>query len=369
MKVGITGQPGFVGSHLFNYLGLVEDIRRMEFRDEYFQDNSQLDAFTSGCDVIVHLAAMNRHPDPEMIYQTNIRLVQLLIDSFHRNGATPHVIFSSSTQEDLGNPYGRSKKEGRDLLADWAASSGGKFTGLIIPNVFGPFCNPNYNSFVATFAHKMTRNEQPEIHVDAPIDLIYVQDLVKQICHLITGKIFRDEYRLPHLATSKPSEILEKFRNYQELYLRNGIVPELGTWYETCLFNTFRSYIPEEYFPRIFTLHTDDRGSFVETVKAMGPGQSSFSVTRPGVTRGNHFHLRKIERFAVIRGEAVIRLRRIGRQQILEYRLSGEKPGYVDIPVWYAHNITNTGNTELLTLFWINEFFDPLDPDTFFEKV
>ena len=369
LKVGITGQSGFIGTHLSNYLGLQKDINRIEFKDEFFDHQPALDKFVRSCDVIVHLAAMNRHSDPQVIYDINIKLVQQLIDSLKRTKSKPHIIMASSTQENINNPYGRSKKEGRKLLINWANSSNGNFTGLVIPNVFGPFGKPFYNSVVSTFAYQITHKEKPVIEIDSELKLIYIQDLVKIIYKIIMNKEYRDEYLIDYNEKAKVTGILEKFKNFQNIYTKNGIFPKLDDYFELCLFNTFRSYLPVDYFPQNLTLHTDDRGSFVETVKAMGQGQFSFSTTKSGITRGNHFHLRKVERFAVIKGKALIQLRLIGTDDVINYKLSGEKPGYVDIPVWYSHNITNIGKDELVTLFWINEFYDPKDPDTFFEEV
>jgi UDP-2-acetamido-2,6-beta-L-arabino-hexul-4-ose reductase len=369
MKIGITGQSGFIGTHLYNYLGLQEDIHRIEFKDEFFEHQPALDKFVRSCDVIVHLAAMNRHGDPQVIYDTNIKLVQQLIDSLKLTKSNPHIIMSSSTQEERDNPYGRSKKEGRKLLIKWAKNSGSKFAGLIIPNVFGPFGKPFYNSVVSTFAYQITHGDKPEVQIDAEMKLIYINDLVNKIYQVIIDKEYEFEYFVKHTATSKVTEILTTLLEYKESYVDKGIFPKSDDYFGLSLFNTFRSYLPVNYFPRNLILNTDDRGSFVETVKAMGQGQFSFSTTKPGITRGNHFHLRKVERFAVIKGEAQIQLRRIGTEEVISYKLSGDKPGYVDIPVWYTHNITNIGNEELVTLFWINEFFNPDDPDTYYEKV
>ena len=182
LKIGITGQAGFVGTHLYNTLGLFpEEFERIDFQKEYFEDPNQLNEFVAQCDVIVHLAAMNRHNDPQVIYDTNIGLVEKLIQSLDQTKSKAHVLFSSSSQEERDNLYGKSKKEGRELMIDWAEKAGGKFTGMIIPNVFGPFGHPNYNSVVATFCHKLAHNETPTIEVDGELKLIYVGELVEAI--------------------------------------------------------------------------------------------------------------------------------------------------------------------------------------------
>ncbi len=370
-KVGITGQAGFVGTHLYNYLGLKNDITRVIFEDSYFDDELKLNDFVRQCDVIVHLAAMNRHNDSEVIYNTNIQLVNKLIKACEDKDSKPHILFSSSSQEEKDNPYGKSKKEGRQLLEDWARRNDAAFTGLIIPNVFGPFGNPYYNSVVATFCHQLTHNEKPEIQVDGELKLIYVGELVEIIFKLINNpKAEVTTHKVRHSSTNKVSEILDLLESYKDEYMEKGIVPDLDNTFRRNLFNTFICYIDiENHFPFNLKLNTDDRGSFVEIVKLKTGGQVSFSTTKPGITRGNHFHTRKAERFAVIKGRARIQLRKIGTDKILSFELDGDQPSFVDMPIWYTHNITNIGDEDLYTIFWINEFYDQNDPDTYFENV
>ncbi len=370
IKIGITGQNGFVGTHLTNYFSInKEEYKLVNFEKDFFSDEDKLDQFVTGCDVIIHLAALNRHNDPEVIYETNTGLVEKLIASFTRTNSKPHVLFSSSSQEERDNLYGKSKKDGRELFVKWAEENDAVFTGMIIPNVFGPFGNPYYNSFIATFSHQLTHGEQPKIDNDAEIKLIYINQLVREFEKAINEKINDGGYWVSHQYVITVSSVLEKLESYKRDYFDNQMFPEFKDSIDLDLFNTFRSYIDPNYFPQKLKLNTDDRGSFVETVKSLGQGQFSFSTTVPGITRGNHFHTRKVERFAVIKGKALIELRRTGSDEVLSYELDGEQPSYVDMPVWYTHNIKNTGSEELLTLFWINEFFDPEDPDTFYETV
>jgi UDP-2-acetamido-2,6-beta-L-arabino-hexul-4-ose reductase len=369
--IGITGQAGFIGTHLCNFFELKKDeVVRIPFEDNYFSDNSKLEEFVRQCDVIIHLAALNRHNDPQTIYDTNILLVKKLLKALDTTGSKPHIFFSSSTQEERDNMFGKSKREGREFLAGWAKENNTAFTGLVIPNVFGPFGNPYYNSVVATFSHQLTHNEEPKIEVDAQLKLIYVGELVKIIYDLIKNKTNDIEFRVPHTKEIKVTEILSLLKDLKFNYYEKGVFPDLNDTFERNLFNTFVSYINiENYFPVKLKLSTDERGTFVETIKLNSGGQVSFSTTKPGITRGNHFHTRKAERFAVIKGKARIQLRRIGTDKVFNYDLDGNEPSYVDMPIWYTHNITNVGNDELYTIFWINEFFDPNDPDTFFEKV
>jgi UDP-2-acetamido-2,6-beta-L-arabino-hexul-4-ose reductase len=376
LRVGITGQAGFVGSHLFNTLGLEpQKYVCVPFDDSYFENDKLLRQFVRQCDVIIHLAAVNRNPDIEELYRTNIRLGRDLIAAMEGENITPHVLFSSSTQEERDNEYGRSKRECRLLFENWARRNSASFTGMIIPNVFGPFARPNYNSFVATFCHRLTHGETPEIIQDSEVDLIYVGSLVRFIIGKINEVAGSAQPALEKILLvpdfrGKVTEILEKLKEYKSVYFEAGNIPFMKDRSEVNLFNTFRSYIEHDrHFPIQLKKHEDVRGIFVETLKLGVGGQVSFSTTKPGITRGNHFHTRKIERFTVIHGRARIQLRKIGSDKIFDFYLDGNVPSYVDMPIWHVHNITNTGDTELYTQFWINEWYDPADGDTYAQKV
>lgn len=375
-KIGITGQAGFVGNHLYTTLSLDESIQLIEFKRHFFDNEKLLQDFVSQCDTIVHLAAMNRHKDPSVIYDTNLSLVSKLIQACLTKKVTPHIIFSSSSQETKDNLYGQSKKEGKAKFKEWSTSSGATFTSLTIPNVFGPFGKPNYNSVVATFCHKVANDEECTVINDSDIGLIYINELVEHIIKVITGKtkgekIGKDSYELnisPNHSVTV-SKLLQLLKKYRQDYMNAGIFPNLENPFERALFNTFRCYVPTSHYPVKYTKHTDPRGAFVEIARTQTSGQFSFSTTVPGITRGNHFHTRKAERFAVIKGKALIQLRRIGSDDVIDYYLDGEEPAYVDMPIWYTHNIKNIGDEELITLFWINEPYNQDDPDTYFVNV
>lgn len=370
-RVGVTGQQGFIGQALFNSFGLFpNEFERVPFYRDFFEDQAKLEKFVSQCDVIVHLAAKNRHHDPKVIYETNISLVQKLINALEKSKSKAHVLFSSSSQEERDNLYGKSKKEGRELLSSWANKSEALFTGMIIPNVFGPFGNPYYNSFITTFSHQLTHGEQPKIDVDGQVKLIYVHELIDVFLQEIRSKTGKPLFNIPHSSEHKVSEILEILERYKVQYFENGIIPELNSPFEVNLFNTFRTYIDHKnHFPVKYVKNIDPRGSFVEIIRLNVGGQVSFSTTEPGITRGNHYHIRKIERFSVIRGKALIQLRKIGTSEVMDFYLDGNEPSYVDMPIWHTHNIKNIGKDELYTNFWINEFYDANDPDTYFEEV
>jgi len=367
LRVGITGQNGFIGYHAVQQLRLFpEKYEIIPFEKEYFNDPAGLQQFVKSCDAIIHLAAMNRGDEKE-VYATNISLVKKLIEAMEASGAAPHILFSSSTQETRGNLYGNSKKEGAELFAAWAEKNLAVFSHFVIPNVFGPFSRPYYNTVVATFCHQLTHNETPRVDVDALMSLIYVGDLAKEfIAHLHdeTSAVISPQ----PVAEINVSGLLAKLEEFKTWYYENGMIPSLSTRFDVNLFNTFRSFA-NDIIPIYPELHSDPRGTFVEVMKEMTGGQTSFSTTVPGITRGNHYHLRKIERFCVVKGKALIRTRRVGTDIVNEYEVSGDKPACIDMPIYYTHNITNIGDEELLTIFWINELFDPNDPDTYFEAV
>lgn len=370
-RIGITGQNGFIGLHLYNSLGLFnQKYERIPFDKSFFEKENLLDEFVSKCDVIVHLAGMNRHSDPDVIFRTNVDLAEKLKAALIRTKSKSQLIFSSSSQEEKDNPYGRSKKIARNILQQWAEHNGGLFVGMIIPNVFGPFGKPYYNSVVATFCHQLTNHELPSIKEDAEVKLIYVTELTTQILNLIDENQNLEEFHVSPTAVRKVSEILSMLEAYKEKYLLNCTIPSFPTKFELNLFNTFRSFINHsQFFPVKYKQHTDERGAFTELIRLDSGGQISFSTTVQDITRGNHFHTRKIERFSVIKGKALIQLRKIGTSEILEFELEGTNPAYVDMPIWFTHNITNIGKEELYTVFWINEAYDVADPDTYFEKV
>jgi UDP-2-acetamido-2,6-beta-L-arabino-hexul-4-ose reductase len=370
IKVGVTGSNGFLGWHLCRTLELdINKFELIEFKRDWFNVNFDLDSFVSKCDIVVHLAGLNRHSDEISIYNTNVGLAERLIESFKRTNFKGQVVFSSSIQEDRNNIFGNSKKAARELFAKWADQFNGNFHGVIIPNVFGAFGIPFYNSVISTFCHQLVNGKTPSIEIDASLNLIYINDLVKKIIDLFDNKT-NNYYRIEHTDTYKVSEILELLIIFKNKYFENGQIPIFNNQFELNLFNSFRSYFNmSNHFPIKYKNNIDERGNFVEIIRLETGGQVSFSTTKKEITRGNHFHTRKIERFSVIKGNALIQLRKIGSNEVFNYYLSGDEPAYVDMPIWFTHNIKNIGEEELYTMFWINEFYDANDPDTYFENV
>ena len=371
-KIGITGQNGFIGNHLKNTLKyLYECFEIIDFERDNFDDQKKMLAFVRDIDVIVHLAGVNRHEDEQIIYDTNVLLAEKIIMACKLSNSRPHIIFSSSTQVDENNKYGKSKKDSHELFSKWSKKTKSKYTCIIVPNVYGPFCKPNYNSVIATFCNQLANNKQPEIHNDSKLNLIYIGELVDVIINKIFNKkTINESISVSFTKKIKVSELLEKLIYFKNNYFETGTIPNLNSTFDKNLFNTFLSYVKhEDFFPFKLIQHTDDRGRFVETIKLNSGGQVSFSTTKPKITRGNHFHTRKAERFAVIKGKARLEIRKIGSNKILSFVLDGESPSFVDMPIWYTHNITNIGESELITIFWINEAFNPNDSDTYFENV
>ena len=370
MKIGITGQNGFIGWHLFNTIKYKHtELQLVPFSRVNFYDSELLSNFLKKCDVLIHLGGLNRAKDKQDIYNTNIDLTYKLCNAIEVSGFKGKIIFASSIQESKDSAFGRSKKESRKILIKHSEKYLYKFIGLIIPNIFGPFGRSNYNSFIATFCNKIINKETPIISEDNNIELLYVDDIIK---------VFIDQIKSTDSITKtvtasnkiKVSEVLKKLDHFNKTYVEAGNMPDLSDSFELNLFNTFRSYIDyESIYPKAHLQSLDLRGSFSEIIRSGSKGQFSFSTTKPNITRGNHFHTRKIERFSVIQGKAKIELRQVGSSKKTNFVLDGEIPSYVDIPIWHTHNIKNIGENELIALFWINEAYNPKDADTYSEIV
>jgi len=324
-----------------------------------------LKKFVASCDVIVHLAGMNRGDDAE-VAATNIAITEALLAACDATGARPHIIFSSSTHIYRDTAYGRSKKRCAELLRVWADKNNATFTNLILPNIYGESGRPFYNSAVSTFCFQLANGQKPEIIKDIEVELLHARHVAIEIYSVIkkpvNGELSFKGYKI------LISQLLAKLKGMAELYSAN-IIPDLRQEYNLDLFNTYRSYLFPAKVPVALELKSDARGYLFEAAKSGNGGQTFISSTEPGITRGNHYHTRKVERFLVIKGKACIRVRKLFSSETHEFQVDGEKPQYVDMPALHTHNITNTGDSTLLTLFWTNEIFDPADPDTYQETV
>ena len=365
INIGITGIDGLIGWHLRSFLYGQKEIRLYGADKPEFASKDLLAGFAAPCDVIVHLAGMNRGDESE-VARTNIFLTEELIRACKTSGARPHIIFASSTHIYRNTPYGNSKKACAELLKAWAAQSGGKFTNLILPNVFGESGKPFYNSAVSTFCFQLANGQEPRIIDDNEIEILHAQRVAREIFAVIR------ESREGDLAIGGTrltvGKLLSRLRNIADLYSRQ-IIPDIRIPDELDLFNTYRSYLFPQKYPVAIAARKDARGTLFEAVKGLNGGQTFISTTEPGVTRGNHYHTLKVERFLVVKGKAIIRIRKLFSEETREFAVDGTAPGYIDIPALHTHNITNTGEGELLTLFWANEMLDPDNPDTYQETV
>ncbi|MDC1010452.1 NAD-dependent epimerase/dehydratase family protein [Flavobacteriaceae bacterium] len=371
MNIGITGQNGFIGYHLSQTIKYkLNNHDLIPFKRSFFDDANALNKFVKSCDVIIHLAGINRAENDKVVYNSNININKRLNESLLNSEFSGHLIFASSFQEENNSGYGESKKESRIFLEETINKLGGNFTGILIPNVFGPFCKPNYNSFIATFCDIILKDNKPEIIDNNDVKLIYIDDLINEIIQIvINGKALIKKY-IESKIEIKVTEVIDILEIFKDLYIYKNSIPSLDSNFKLQLFNTFRSYINlNDNYPKMLKENSDPRGTFTELIRSEIGGQYSFSITSPGKTRGNHFHTRKIERFIVLDGEAKISLRKIGSDKVYSFILNGNKPSYVDMPVWFTHNITNIGNTPLITSFWINEPYNGDDADTYFENV
>jgi UDP-2-acetamido-2,6-beta-L-arabino-hexul-4-ose reductase len=365
IRIGITGSSGFIGWHLQCSLHNDETIDIIEANEDTFANSSSLDDFVSKCDVIVHLAGMNRGDDAEL-FNTNVSLCKRLIEACDTVGQNPHIIFASSTHECRDTAYGRSKRISSEMFMQWERESGGRFTNLVLPNAFGEHGKPFYNSVVATFCYQLAEGDKPEIIEDQVIELIYIQDVTRTILEIANSGLV-GEIKPPGTSL-RVSSLLGKLKEFSNLY-GQGIVPSFEDDFDVGLFNTYRSFLFPNNYPVFLELHQDKRGNLFEAVKTLHGGQCFVSTTHPDVTRGNHYHTRKFERFLVAKGDAIIRLRRLLFKDILEFRVSGDNPCFIDIPVLHTHNITNVGDDDLMTIFWARELFDPTQSDTYLENV
>jgi len=370
LKIAITGSEGFIGSHLSNTIKYKhKDIELISFRKSFFNKTSSLDKVINEIDVLVHLAGINRHDDQEYLYNQNIDLSKRIIESIKRTNFSGKLIFASSTQEKLDTAYGKAKKKSREMFNKEAKNIGFVFSGLIIPNVFGPFCKPNYNSFISTFCNNIIINKKNIIKENNKIPLVYINNVIAIIINNIYNKSPLKQVLKEDVLISV-SDVKRLIEYYYSIYFKKGIIPNFKSKFQLNLFNTFNSFIViDKHYPKELDQKSDIRGIFSEVIKSNMLGQYSYSITNPGEVRGNHFHTRKIERFTVISGNALIELRKIGTTKKISFKIKGDRSSYVDMPIWYTHNIKNIGKTPLITLFWINEFYDENDSDTFFEKV
>ena len=367
-RIAISGPDGFIAWHTRCALrartggGDVIGLTEAEF-----DDPQRMDAALAQADAVIHLAGVNRASDEQTIARVNPWLAETLVAGLERAGRPIPVVYGNSIHSDGDTVFGVAKRRAAEVLNAWGQRSGAPVTDVVLPNIFGENGVPFYNSVVATFCHLLARGETPQIEVDRELPLLHAQRAAAVLidaCNASEGGQIRPAGTL--ISVSGLLELLEPMRDAY----REAVLPDLSDAFIRDLFNTYRWYTFPERWPVYPQLRADERGGLVEAVKAPGgQAQVFFSTTNPGYTRGQHFHLHKVERFVVLRGQAVIRLRKLFTDEVVEFAVSGEKPAIVDMPTMWVHSITNTGDDELLTLFYADEVLDPAHPDTYPEEV
>lgn len=366
MNILITGARGFMGKNLRSALtGRCGDAHRLMLLDMPHTEEELL-AAAAEADFVFHLAGVNRPTDPADFQKGNADFTRQLLTLLKERGKRPPVLLSSSIQAALENPYGQSKLSAEQAVADYGRETGSAVYLYRLPNVFGKWSRPNYNSAVATFCHNVARGLP--ITVNDPsvtLRLVYIDDVVEEFLRAMEGQPHREgewctvqpvhEVNLGHMA-----ELIQSFPA-----LRDSLTaPDQSDPLVKKLYATYLSFLPPEDFSRPTVTHADQRGSFTELLHMGSRGQVSLNISKPHITKGDHWHQTKHEKFIVLQGEGVIRFRKVGDSTVIAYKVSGENLTVVDIPTGYTHSIENTGDTDMLTLMWANEVFDPAHPDT-----
>lgn len=382
MKILVTGANGFLGKNLVSTLKNIKEskdrTRNIDIEDIYTYDIDNtvedLKEYTKNCDFVFHLAGVNRPKNTEDFYRGNTDFTELLCASLETHNSKCPILISSSIQAKKSNDYGKSKKEGEQILIRHAMNNDSKVYIYRLANLFGKWCRPNYNSVVATWCYNIAHDLDIQINnPNAKIELCYIDDVIDEFLNALEGHptISIGEYNKVHptyeIALEELSKIIYSFRDSRE----SLFLPDLKeNSLEKKLYSTYLSYLPENKFNYPLQMNVDERGSFTEFLKTEDFGQVSINVSKPGITKGQHWHHSKNEKFLVVSGNGLIQFRNINDDKIIEYYVSGEKLEVVDIPTGYTHNIINLSKTEdLVTVMWANEIFDPDHPDTYFEKV
>jgi UDP-2-acetamido-2,6-beta-L-arabino-hexul-4-ose reductase len=368
MKVLITGADGFIGKNLIAHLRERDDVEILCFTRG--DDASLLPALMLEVDFVFHLAGVNRPQDPQEFQSGNTDLTQALCDAIKANGKQLPVVYTSSSQAEQDNPYGKSKRGAEEALLELTSTCGTAVHLFRLPNVFGKWARPNYNSAVATFCHNITRDLPIQINdPQARINLVYIDDVVSHFIAVMDGKLAGEPFvsveQQYSIAIGELAEQLYTFRDSR----KSMITEQVGTGLVRALYSTYLSYLPPERFTYEVPKYGDSRGVFVEMLKTKDSGQFSFFTAHPGITRGGHYHHSKTEKFLVIKGRACFRFRQIMTGEFYELFTTGETPQIVETVPGWTHDITNIGDEEMIVMLWANEIFDREHPDTFTRAV
>lgn len=369
MKILVTGSNGFVGKNLVSEL----QNRNLGTLFLFDQENtlSELEGFCRECDFVFHLAGVNRPDDVAEFMKGNYELTAVLTDYLQKYNNKCPVMMSSSSQAFLDNPYGESKRAGENTLFEHGKINDSKTLIYRFPNIFGKWCRPNYNSAIATFCHNIAHGLDVKVNdPNVELKLVYIDDVVKNLIDALNGTETRNENfcEVDPEFTVRLGDIVEAISSFKNN--RNDLqVPNMSNAFIKRLYSTYLSYLPIDAFSYLLKMNSDDRGSFTEFIRTEDRGQVSINISKPGITKGNHWHHTKNEKFLVVCGKGVIRFRKIDSDQIIEYFVDGSKLEAVDIPVGYTHNIENLGDSDMVTVMWVNESFNSERPDTYFLKV
>lgn len=382
MNILVTGAKGFVGRNLIsqlrniqygkanNYAISGQEIKVFEY--DIDSDPAELDVYCKNADFVFNLAGVNRPKDPAEFMKGNFGFASLLLNTLKKHANRCPVMISSSIQAELDNLYGESKRAGENLLFNYAKETGAKVLVYRFPNLFGKWCRPNYNSAVATFCHNIA-HDLP-IQVNDPnvlMRLVYIDDVVDELIAALSGKEHKegDFCYVPSVHTISLGKIVELIESFKDMP-DNLAVPKLDDPFTKKLYSTYLSYLPTGKFSYPLKMNVDNRGSFTEIIRTVDRGQFSVNISKPGITKGEHWHHTKNERFVVVKGHGLIQLRKIGTDEVIRFEVSGDRIEVVEMIPGYTHNIINLSETEdLVTFMWCNECFDPNRPDTYFEKV
>jgi UDP-2-acetamido-2,6-beta-L-arabino-hexul-4-ose reductase len=366
IKVLVTGSDGFIGKNLLEALSHLDNLEIYKY--DVNDSEETLEKYLQEADVIYHLAGVNRPETEEEFEKGNVNFTHSIVNSLQKHNKTPIIMMTSSIQAEIGNPYGRSKKKAEDILIDYSKSSGAEIFIYRLPNVFGKWSRPNYNSVVATFCYNISHGLDITISdSDKVLELVYIDDVVKCFVDLLTtekfekGQYFYNINRIFKITLGELARKIHQFKGIKE----TSIIPDYSDLLTKYLYATYLSFLDKNDFSYVVERMTDNRGWLSELIKSNQSGQIFVSSSHPGIIRGNHYHNTKTEKFIVIKGTAIIRFRHIMSKEIIEYKVSGDKIEIVDIPPGYTHSIENIGDDELIVLFWADELFDPENPDTY----
>lgn len=369
MKILVTGAGGFLGKNL------VAELKNLGYEDLLLYTRNHtlkdLEEYTKKCDFVFHLAGVNRPENEKEFMDGNYGFTSELLELLKKHNNKSPILITSSIQAEKDNPYGTSKKAGEDLLFEHSLETGAEVFVYRLPNLFGKWSKPNYNTVVATYCYNIARDLNIQVNnPDTELNLCYIDDVLEEFLNALKGNSTKiNNYcSIGTVHTIKLGDLANIIRSFNETR-RDLSIPNMDDELTKKLYSTYLSFLPKDKFGYDLKMNVDNRGSFTEFIRTPDRGQVSVNVSKPGITKGNHWHHTKNEKFLVVSGQGLIRFRNINTEEINEYKVSGEKLIVVDIPVGYTHSIVNIGDNDLVTVMWVNESFNPENPDTNFLEV